>query len=122
MLNVRRTVTGLGLFASEPIPKGRFIAEYHGRVVDDATADRIGGKYLFGLDNGKNILGGDRANIARYANHACRPNAEARQVGNRVFLFSKKRIKPGDEITYDYGKDYFEGLIKPMGCLCRSCR
>lgn len=120
-LKVGRTPTGLGLFADEDVPKGRFIAEYWGPVVPDEEADRVGGKYLFTLGNGKSILGASRRNVARYANHGCRPNAEARQVGNRVYLFSRKRITPGSEITYDYGKDYFEGIIEPMGCLCRSC-
>lgn len=117
-LKVKRSLTGFGLFAAEDIPKNRFIAEYWGPIVPDEEADRVGGKYLFELGNGKSILGGGRKNIARYANHGCRPNAETRQVGNRVYLFSRKRIKAGEEIAYDYGKDYYEGIIEPMGCKC----
>ena len=32
-----------------------------------------------------------------------------------------KTIKPGDEITYDYGNDYFKNVLKPIGCRCVKC-
>jgi hypothetical protein len=118
---VRRSQTGLGLFAAEDIPKNRFVIEYWGKVVTDDEAQEVGGRYLFELENGKTILGGTRKNIARYANHACRPNCEVRIVGDRVYLYSTKRIKAGTEITYDYGEEYFDAVIKPLGCRCRTC-
>lgn len=120
-LKVGRCATGLGLYAAEPIPKGRFIIEYWGRFVDDAEAERVGGRYLFGLGDDRNILGADRRNLARYANHSCRPNCEAHDVRGRVFIVSVKPIAAGEAITYDYGKDYFEGYIKPAGCQCEKC-
>jgi hypothetical protein len=30
-------------------------------------------------------------------------------------------FKIGDEITYDYGTDYFREYLKPIGCKCVSC-
>jgi SET domain-containing protein len=39
----------------------------------------------------------------------------------KIRIKAIKRIKPGDEITYNYGKNYFETFIKPMGCRCQSC-
>lgn len=121
LLRVRRSAAGLGLHAGEDMPKGRFLIEYWGRLVSDAQAQKVGGKYLFDLENGKAILGATRRNVARYANHACRPNAEIRVAGNRIFLFSIKRIKAGEEITYDYGEEYFNDIIKPNGCRCKTC-
>ncbi len=117
-LDVKRSSAGLGLFAGEDIPKGRFIIEYWGPIVSDDEAQEVGGKYLWELGNGKTILGATRKNTARYVNHFCRPNAEARVVGNRVFIFSTKKIKAGEEIGYDYGKEYFDYYIKPHGCKC----
>ena len=32
-----------------------------------------------------------------------------------------KNIATGEEITYDYGKEYFEGVIEPIGCRCGKC-
>lgn len=121
-VRVRRSHAGFGLFANEEIPKGRFIIEYWGELVPSEVADNVGGRYLFDLENGKTVLGGTRKNIARYVNHACRPNAEVRFAKNRIYIYSTKRIKPGDEITYDYGEEYFDEYIKPRGCICRTCK
>jgi SET domain-containing protein len=121
-LKVRRSSAGFGLYAGEPIPKGRFVIEYWGKVVDDATAVRTGGRYLFEAQPNRNILGADRRNVARYINHGCRPNCEAREVGGRVFIFSIRPIKTGDELSYNYGRDYFNIIIKPHGCRCASCQ
>jgi hypothetical protein len=41
--------------------------------------------------------------------------------GRRVWIWSRKKIKAGEEIAYDYGKEYFEDIIKPMGCRCEKC-
>jgi len=117
---VRRGLSGLGLFAQEEIPRGRFIIEYVGPLVRDAEADRIGGRYLFDLGNGWNIDGAGRANLARYANHACKPNAESRQIGNRIQIWSRKRIAAGEEITYDYGKSYADAFVYVGGCRCAA--
>jgi uncharacterized protein len=32
-----------------------------------------------------------------------------------------RNIKPGDEITYHYGRNYFEAFIKDAGCKCGAC-
>lgn len=109
------------MYAEEDIPAKRFLMEYWGTLVASTVADTIGGRYLFDLENGKTILGGTRKNHARYINHACYPNAEVRIAKNRVYIYSTKRIKAGDQISYDYGKEYFEFYIKPRGCLCRTC-
>lgn len=114
-------MSGLGVFALEDIPKGRFVIEYWGKLVSDDDAQYIGGRYLFEIGNGKTIAGATKKNDARYINHACRPNAEVRIVGNKVFIFSLKKIKQGEEITYDYGKEYFDYFIKPHGCRCATC-
>lgn len=120
-LCVKRSTAGLGLYAQEEIPKGRFIIEYWGKLLPDAQAQKIGGKYLFELENGKTILGTTRKNTARYVNHSCRPNSEVRILGNRVWIFSLRKIRIGDEINYDYGKEYFDYYIKPNGCSCKKC-
>jgi SET domain-containing protein len=59
--------------------------------------------------------------VARYINHSCKPNAEALISGRRVWIWSRKNIKAGEEIAYDYGKEYFDDIIKPMGCRCEKC-
>jgi SET domain-containing protein len=118
---VKRTRAGLGLFALEPIPKGKRLIEYTGRLVPNAAVENSARKYFFEVNTKWTIDGSPRSNIARYINHSCRPNAETIQSGRRIWIWSKKSIKAGEEITYDYGQDYFEGLIKEDGCRCGKC-
>lgn len=120
---VGRSRTGFGLFATEEIKKGAFIIEYTGPKLTNAQADeRAHSRYLFELNSRWTIDGALRSNTARYINHACRPNAEPYITGGRIKIRAKKRIRPDEEITYDYGKAHFDEFIKPKGCLCTACR
>jgi SET domain-containing protein len=120
-LKVRRTATGLGLFSLRRIPAGRRIVEYVGRIITAEEVQRVGGKYLFDIDGKRAIDGHTRSNLARYLNHSCRPNAEAFVTGSRVWVWSKRAIAAGEEITIDYGAEYFDEFIRPRGCQCEAC-
>jgi SET domain-containing protein len=118
---VRRSDTGFGLFATKPIAKGTRIVEYTGPRISNEEVDKSSGKYFFGVNSKWSIDGSPRSNVARYINHSCKPNAEAIISRGRVWIWSRKTIKPGEEIAYDYGKEYFEGIIEPQGCKCEAC-
>ncbi len=122
---VGRSPTGLGLFATKPIKKGTKIIRYFGPLLDSKKKkdDAIENKYLFELNNRWTIDGSVRKNVARYINHACKPNAESdvRPRKRKVFIRAIKNIEPGDEINYDYGTDYFKAYLKPIGCKCVAC-
>jgi len=119
-ISVKRGLSGLGLFAEVAIPRGEFVIEYWGRVVSDDEADIVGGKYLFRIDGGKTILGNHRENLARLMNHACKPNCEAELDGTRIFIYTRRKVKAGEELAYDYGKEYFDDHIG-IACRCNSC-
>lgn len=122
---IGRARTGLGLFATEPIKKRAFIVEYKGRKLTTEQADILearGNRYLYEINSRWTIDGTTRKNLGRYANHSCRPNAESHSIGHKVILRAIKNIKPGDEITYDYGKDYLANVITRRGCKCDKCR
>lgn len=121
---VRKSSAGLGLFAIAPIKKGKFIIQYTGEHITNEEADRRGGKYLFILNKKVVIDGKGRENTARYVNHSCRPNAEAMTDYKETIVRIKARrnIKEGEEITYDYGKEYWGEYIKPYGCRCVKCQ
>ena len=122
---IGRSRTGLGLFATKPIKKGKKIVRYFGPMLDcnKKKDDAIENKYLFQITNRWTIDGSVRENIARYINHACKPNAESdvQKKKRRVYIRAIKDIAPGDEINYDYGTDYFKEYLKPIGCKCDSC-
>ena len=121
---IGRSRTGLGLFATKPIRKGSKIIRYFGPLLDSRKKkDDIENKYLFELNGRWTIDGSVRENIARYINHACKPNAESdvRPRKRKVFIRAIKNIEPGEEISYDYGTDYFKAYLKPIGCKCAAC-
>jgi hypothetical protein len=120
-LTVRRTVTGLGLYTLKDIPAGRRIVEYVGPIVTAEEVARRRGRYFFEISEKLAIDGSPRSNIARYINHSCRPNAEAFVARRRVWVWSRKSIKAGQQITIDYGEAYFNDYIKPKGCKCEKC-
>jgi hypothetical protein len=122
---IGRSKTGLGLFATKTIKKGEQIIRYFGPMLDSRNKKHQGidNKYLFELNGRWTIDGSVRRNIARYINHACKPNAES-DVNPRkrtVMIRAIKTIEPGVEINYDYGKDYFKSFLAPIGCKCDAC-
>ena len=122
---VGRSRTGLGLFATKPIKKGAKIVRYFGPLLDckKKKDDAVENKYLFELNGRWTIDGSVRENVARYINHACRPNAESDVMPRKrkVVIRAIKNIEPGEEINYDYGTDYFKAYLKPIGCKCAAC-
>jgi uncharacterized protein len=118
---VGRAKTGLGLFATKLIRKGSFIVRYTGRMLPNKIADELDTKYLFEVNARWTVDGSSRKNIARYVNHSCRPNSEADVKKRQILITAIKTINPGDEITYNYGRDYFNAFIKDHGCRCAAC-
>lgn len=123
-LKVKRSYAGLGLFAEQEIPKGEQIIQYGGYKITNEEAEEKGGKYLFEIDKSKYTIDGTpRWNTARYVNHSCKPNCEAVWYDEDLWICSKRKILPGEELSYNYGKEYFEGIIGGKDkCLCQSCR
>ena len=121
---VGRAKTGLGLFATRPIRKRAFIVRYSGRRIPNEEAERRegrGARYMYELDKKYTLDGSSRRNLGRYANHSCRPNAESDIVKGKVIIKAVRNIKPGQEITYHYGKDYYAAYIGKARCKCVTC-
>jgi SET domain-containing protein len=101
---------GLGVFATQRIPKGTRILEYLGERVTHAEADRrYEGKdtsdshtFLFIVDARTVIDAGVDGNEARFVNHACQPNCESVIENRRVYIEAIRSIAAGEELTYDY--------------------
>lgn len=122
---IGRSETGFGLFATRSIKRAAYIATYRGRRISTEEAnerERGGGKYLFELNSRWTIDGSPRWNVARYLNHSCWPNAKPVVRKGRIVFVALRCIAPGEEITYDYGREYFDFFIKKKGCRCAGCR
>lgn len=129
-------IHGNGVFAVRKIPAGACIVEYEGeRISWKEAVRRENAKpadcfhtFFFSLDNGKIIDGGSKGNEARWINHSCEPNCEAREEDGRVFIHALRDIARGEELNYDYGLTLEErhtpALKRAYACLCGmpSCR
>jgi len=129
-------VHGRGVYAAAPIQKGRFVLEYKGEIItwrqalkrhphDPAQPHHT---FYFHLDDGHVIDALRSRGWAKWINHSCAPNLEAKQRGYRVFLHAIRDIQPGEELFYDYAL-IIEGRKtakdkKDHACLCGSpnCR
>jgi len=114
----RSAIHGNGVFALEPIAKGERIIEYKGRrrthedvdAGDTGDADS-GHTFLFTLNDEYVIDANYEGGIARWINHSCKPNCEAvmeehdgeDRRKDRVFIEAIRNIKPGEELSYNYG-------------------
>ncbi len=132
----KSAIHGNGVFAATPIAKGERVIEYkgqrrtHSEVDADASGDVDSGHtFLFTLNDEYVIDANFGGNTARWINHGCKPNCEAVLDENeddarksRVFIEAKRAIKPGEELTYDYGitldEPHTARLKKIWACRC----
>ena len=119
---VKQGSVGRGLFARMRLLKGAQVIEYVGTKIPTPVADTLKSRYLFDLENGQTLDGSSYENTARFVNHSCAPNCEAALEGEQIFFYTLCDIKPDEEITIDYGTEYFDEFIKPFGCKCAQCR
>lgn len=59
----------------------------------------------------------------RYLNHSCDPTADVRLERGRPVLVARRRLAPGDALTYDYATTEFKLAVR-SACRCRTvtCR
>ncbi|WP_130226994.1 SET domain-containing protein [Bradyrhizobium sp. Leo121] len=118
---VARSETGLGLFATRRIEKGEKIVEYSGSRIPYPS--KIQNRYLMEVSSRTSIDGSVRSNVGRYVNHSCRPNCRpVMNTRGRVYFFALRSIPAGEEITFDYGREYLEDYFAGgRKCRCAAC-
>lgn len=136
-LEVRASaVHGKGVFAVENIAKGACVMAYEGEIIswEEADArhphnpDEPNHTFYFALEGDKVIDGGVDGNDARWINHSCAPNCEAVEEDDTVTIYTVRKIKAGQELTYDYGlvldEDITDEVQADYACCCGSkkCR
>jgi SET domain-containing protein len=136
-LAVRRSpIHGRGVFAVRPISAGARIIEYRGEHIDDEevlvrypeTMDGENHTFIFEVGPDLNIDGGRKGNSSRWINHSCEPNCEAIEEQGRIHIEALRRIRAGEELTYDYNIDAGERITPavkrrwPCRCGGSKCR
>ncbi|KAJ0764934.1 putative [histone H3]-lysine(4) N-trimethyltransferase chromatin remodeling SET family [Helianthus annuus] len=130
----RSKIHDWGLVALEPIEAEDFVIEYVGELIRSRISDirerqyekmGIGSSYLFRLDDGYVVDATKRGGIARFINHSCEPNCYTKVISvdgqKKIFIYAKRHIVSGEEITYNYKFPLEENKI-PCNCGSRRCR
>ncbi|XP_023546017.1 histone-lysine N-methyltransferase ATXR7 isoform X1 [Cucurbita pepo subsp. pepo] len=130
----RSKIHDWGLVALEPIEAEDFVIEYVGELIRPRISDirerqyekmGIGSSYLFRLDDGYVVDATKRGGVARFINHSCDPNCYTKVITvegqKKIFIYAKRHISAGEEITYNYKFPLEEKKI-PCNCRSRRCR
>jgi uncharacterized protein len=118
----RSPISGWGVYAGQPIEEDTHIVEYKGQLVSQAEAWRREQRYLprqriwiFTINTRWARDAGIGGNMARYINHACDPNCYVEIVGREIWIRASRKIRKGEELTYDYNTEGVAGIR----CRCR---
>jgi SET domain-containing protein len=124
----RSKVHGWGVFALEPIHKNRRIIDYAGELITARESLKRETRYIergqiwcFAVNRRSVRDANVGGNIARFINHACRPNCYTQVVGHTIWIRAARNIARGEELTYDYctdGEQVIECRCRP-GCTRR---
>ena len=118
----RSKLHGWGVFTLDPINKNKRIIDYAGELIGHTESLERETRYIargeiwcFTVNRrwvrDANVGG----NIARFVNHACKPNCYSRVVDTTIWICAGRNIEAGEELTYDYFTDGEQ--IVP--CRCR---
>ena len=132
----RSPIQGRGAFATQVIRAGTRLCEYGGERLTPAEADarypEDDGKrhhtFLFAIDDDIVIDAAVDSFVAKWINHSCDPNCDAVVEDGRIWIDAVRRIKPGDELAYDYAYElsgrHTPAAKKQFPCYCgaQKCR
>lgn len=135
----RSPIHGNGVFAVAPLKRGETVIQYKGRLITHKQADReygdgadTGHTFLFTLNDSYIVDANVGGNNARWINHSCSPNCQALieedddgdPRHDKVLIETLRAIKPGEELTYNYGivldVPHTAAMKKLWECRCGS--
>lgn len=125
MLEVRpSSIHGQGVFTRTRIAARRKLGELAGEIITVREARRRAKATavitIVEFEDGV-ALDASTDTCLRYVNHSCSPNTYLRRANRRVEFYALREIRPGEELTCDYGETHHEGKL---ACRCGSeqCR
>ncbi len=118
----RSRTAGWGVFTRVAIPKNSRIIDYAGEPIshpESARRERAhlasGRIWCFTVHRRLVRDASVGGNLARFVNHACRPNCYVRIVDRTIWICAARTLAPGEELTYNY---YTKGAAG-IPCRCR---
>ena len=112
-------IHGMGVFAKAAIPARKKIGSMSGEVITKREARKRAKQLesiaIVELWNGMAIDASVNGNEFRYINHSCKPNTYMRTIGYHVEFYTLRDIRPGEELSCNYGETHHDGKLK---CAC----
>ncbi|HTV58243.1 MAG TPA: SET domain-containing protein-lysine N-methyltransferase [Verrucomicrobiae bacterium] len=109
---LRSRIQGWGVYAARSIPAHRKVIEYTGerltfgqarrRLIQLCRNPRTRRLSIFRLNRYWRIDGAFGGSGAEFINHSCEPNLKVRRIRGHILLFSLRRIREKEELTFDY--------------------
>ncbi|KAG7087687.1 hypothetical protein E1B28_013634 [Marasmius oreades] len=131
---VKTEKKGYGLRVEEDIERDTFIYEYVGDVVNtqsfkkrmrDYANEGIEHFYFMMLQKDEFIDATKNGGIGRFANHSCNPNCYVAKwtLGRtvRMGIFSKRKIRKHEELTFNYNVDRYGHQAQTCYCGEANC-
>ena len=119
-------VAGWGVFTRTPITKNSRIIDYAGERITSRQSERREQRHLragriwcFAVTQRTVVDASVGGNLARFINHACRPNCYSQVIDGVIWIRAARNIPAGEELTYHYHSEGAAGIR----CRCRpGCR
>jgi SET domain-containing protein len=118
----RSPIAGWGVLTRVTIRKNTRIIDYAGELISHRESARrerghlaAGRIWCFTVNRRVVRDASVGGNLARFINHACRPNCYVRIVGRTIWICAARTLAPGEELTYDY---HTKGAAR-IPCRCR---
>lgn len=121
---VGQTHLGKSVFAARPFKVGDVVAQFTGpRIHKSKVPKRYSGENDRYIQIGIDEYFGPSEEVDDLINHSCDPNAGLKFTEAGILLVAIKKIKVGEEISWDYSTTLFENPWR-MRCDCRkpNCR
>jgi SET domain-containing protein len=124
-LSVKKSKTGMGLFAEKNFKSGDLIVELKGKLItcyEDENIDEETRSNTIRFNNEKFLS--PKGEIGEMVNHSCNPNSKITKKNNKLVLIAIKPIGKGTEIFFDYSTVLANDDIWTMKCKCgeNNCR
>jgi SET domain-containing protein len=117
-------IHGSGIFARVDIPAETRILEYVGERISKKESLRRRKEnnfFVFVVTNKFDLDGAVDWNPARFINHSCAPNCEARMEEERIWIYAVRELRAGEELTFNYGYDLQDYEEHPCRCGAPEC-
>ncbi|EGG05344.1 uncharacterized protein MELLADRAFT_78094 [Melampsora larici-populina 98AG31] len=122
---------GFGVRLKSDVPADSFVYEYIGEVVGEKAFQRrikeyaqegLKHFYFMQLQREEYIDATKKGGLGRFLNHSCNPNCYIGKwvVGRhlRMGIFTKRAVKGGEELTFNYNVDRYGQVYEAQECFC----